>query len=74
MDKVTIAVSPLTETPYIGFSEPGFWLIKKDCEEFIPQVLQWLGGSDSAETGQKWEKEITAGGVIEYRITLEKVR
>lgn len=73
MHKLTVAISPLTETPYIGFSDPGMWLVKKECDAWIPQVLQWLGGSDKTTKGEKWEREITLKDKVEYVITLEKV-
>lgn len=73
MDKLTVACSPITDKVYIGFSEPGMWLVKKECDNWIQQVLQWLGGNDTAKSGEEWTKQITAGDKIEYEITLKKM-
>lgn len=72
---MSIGVSPLTESIFIGVSDDKkqMWLAKKEySSEFIAHVLQWLGAQDIDEPGAGMLREITNEGEIEYEITVRK--
>ena len=73
-DKIGMGISPLTETPYIGFTDSKIWLAKKDfTHEFISSVLNWMGAEELTPEDKGMEREITnEAGDIEYILTIKK--
>lgn len=68
-----MAISPLTEEPYIGFGTGSFWLAKKPHPGFINAVLQWMSAEDVLKGKSKgYERIITSGGKPEFQLTLRK--
>lgn len=77
MDALHLGISPLTETPFVGFSKQegkaAVWLMKKDItSEFIAGVIEWLGGPDIKKGGKGMERLITSEGKPEYKIYIVK--
>lgn len=71
-------VSPLTDTPFVGFSEKkqkaATWIMRKDVSrQFINSVIHWLGGDDIKPGDKGMARDITNKGKIEYKITITKV-
>lgn len=68
-----MAISPLTETPFIGFGDGECWIAKKPFPGFINQVLIWLS-ADQIKAGKArvCERIIKAEGKPEFKILLMK--
>lgn len=76
-EKLSLGISPLTDTAFIGFSlqegNAGRWIIKKEANaEFISGVLQWLGADEITEETKGMQREITSGDIVEFVITIKK--
>jgi hypothetical protein len=66
-----MAISPLTEEPYIGFATSGFWLAKMRFPTFINQVLVWMSAESlNDEKSNAFERTITSNGKPEYKLVL----
>lgn len=65
-------VSPLTSTPYVGFSKDDVWLIKKEIPVggFISNLIQWI--TDGEEPDKGFVKPITIKGIRTYDLILVK--
>lgn len=68
-----MAVSPLTEEPFIGFGTSGVWLAKKPFKGFINQVLVWMD-AENIQKGKSngFERGITKEGKPEFKLILIK--
>lgn len=74
---LSLGISPLTDTPFIGFSKVegnhSCWIIKKDVSaEYIASVIQWIGGDKIKGKDKGFERIITSGGKPEYSIVIKK--
>jgi hypothetical protein len=70
---LTIGISPITETAYVGFADDTVWLAKKDVSgAFINSVVEWLGGNDIKESGKGMRRDVTKDGKVEFEITIVK--
>lgn len=66
-----MAVSPLTEEPFIGFGDGNMWIAKIPYPKFINQVLIWLSAEKVREAKSGgFERLITSGGKPEFKIVL----
>lgn len=61
-DMLVMSVSPLTETPYIGFGDGKRYLAKKETPRFVSSVIQWMGGE--GEKGVKRDITDLDGNVL----------
>lgn len=68
-----MAVSPLTEEPFIGFGTGKFWIAKKPFPKFINAVLVWMSvEAITSGKGRAYERIITSGGKPEFKLVLMK--
>lgn len=68
-----MAISPITEQPFIGFGTGDMWIAKKPYKGFVNQVLIWMGAQairDGKSNG--FSKTITHNGEPEFQIVLTK--
>jgi len=70
---IDMAVSPLSEEPFIGLGTGKIWIAKRPHESFINSVLQWMNAAD-IKRGEVngYEKVITNAGKPEFKIILIK--
>lgn len=68
-----MAVSPLTEEPFIGFGTGNMWIAKRPFPTFINQVLIWMSAEQIRDgKGRAYEREINSGGKTEFKLVLMK--
>ncbi|AWW31859.1 hypothetical protein DN752_17925 [Echinicola strongylocentroti] len=72
MDCTALAVSPITNDAFVGFSKPGEWILKKKANPaFIGSMITWISeGKGVPEIGQGWQKVITKGGAPECTLAI----
>ncbi len=72
-NRIDFAISPLTNTPVIGFGNGRMWFCKKKIDQqFIAGIISWLTEGENLKPGAGFIKEIITGENPEYRITIEK--
>lgn len=73
LPKLTIAVSPLTGEPFVGFSEGDMWLWKKDVKQhFLNSMILWMGEGKLLSEDQKgYIREILVEGEPDPKFVLE---
>lgn len=71
---IDFSVSPLTQTPMVGFSTGNMWLAKKDVDQqFISGVIEWATeGEEIPEDKKGFIRTITVNGKPEYEIMISK--
>lgn len=68
-----MAVSPLTEEPFIGFGTGKLWIAKRPFPTFINQVLIWMSAEQiSNGKGRAYRRDIHSGGKTEFKLVLMK--
>jgi hypothetical protein len=73
LNKVDLAISPLTNKALIGFGDGSQWFAKMDFDsKFMGNLIQWLSENNPPKAGKGFIKEITSGGELEFIITIEK--
>jgi hypothetical protein len=70
LEKLTIAISPISKEALIGISDPGFWIYKHHAkQQFIDAMIQWLTEcEDMPPTGQGFVRGILVDGKVKYQI------
>lgn len=70
---IDISVSPLTNTPLIGFGTGSHWIAKKEItSQFINAVIQWTSEGEDFEGVNGYSRDITSDGKKEFEITIKK--
>lgn len=70
---IDLAVSPLTNTPMIGFGTGEHWIAKKDItSQFINAVIQWTSEGEDFEGVKGYSRDITSDGKKEFEVTIKK--
>lgn len=73
--KLDFALSPLTNTAYVGIGAGGTWLVRKDVDSsFLGGIIQWATeGEEIPEDVKVFTRIITCAGKPAYKISIEKV-
>lgn len=73
-EMIDFAVSPLTQTPFVGISKGDHWLAKKKVDQqFIGGLIQWATEGELIRANGKGSiKEITLNGKPEFEIIIRK--
>ena len=71
-EMLSFGVSPITSTPFVGFSKDHGWLLKKEVQtaEFISNLIQWITEGENPDKG--FVKPITSKGIRIYDLLLVK--
>ncbi len=76
VERIDIAVSPLTEKVYIGFSDKknGIWFIKKNISNrFINTVIEWLtNGQKLGPKDKGFSRVVTNNKKPEFEIIIKR--
>lgn len=66
-------ISPLTETPSVGYATGNEWIIKKEiAQQFFSNLVSWLGGNEIKKGHKGFERVVTANGEPVFKITITK--
>lgn len=68
-NRIDLGISPLTNTPMLGFSnvEKNRWFVKKEIlSPFIGAVVQWVTEGEEVPVDGGFMREITNGGAVEF--------
>lgn len=73
-EMIDFGVSPLTDTPMIGFSTGQEWVERKDItSQFINGLIQWMTeGEEFTDETKGFTRLITSGGKPEFEITISR--
>jgi len=73
-DMIDFSVSPLTDTPLVGFGTGHIWFCKKEVnQQFIAGLIQWATQGEDIPKGAKgFMRTITKDGKPEFNITISK--
>lgn len=73
-DCVDFAVSPLTQTAFVGISKPAEWMVKKEVDhQFLAGIIEWATEGEEIKEGSKgFLREITKDGKVEYEIVIRR--
>lgn len=72
-EKLTIGISPLTNMPSVGITSAdnrNLWIFRTQLNQsdFIASVLTFITDGTPPKPEEAFQKDITAGGKLEYRI------
>ena len=67
-------ISPITQTPFVGFSKGNQWLAKKEVnQQFIHALIEWATEGESIpENSKGFIRTITKSGKPEFDIIIRK--
>jgi len=76
-DMIDFGVSPITNTPTIGFALKGEkvsqWILKKDCtQEFISGAISYICEGESLDKAEKgWQRTISVNNEPKYDLVVK---